>query len=340
MSVTIYSIAKKCGVSTTTVSKVFNNTGKISAETTKLIKETAKEMGYSPRGSARFIAGGRKYSRLIGVILEVNENKGISHELFSKILNSFRVEAEKENYDICFISRNNKNATYINKIESHGCSGVFLLSALDKVSRIKELKEINIPTVVFDVTKANLTISSDNANSIEKMVDYLVSLGHKRIVFVSPDDSEVSSARRQGFINGIKNNNIEFDERMIVRAPYFKFGSAKLATDLALNSGIKPTAIMYPDDYNAINAIPYLNSLGYKVPKDISITGFDGIDVANIMRPAITTIRQDASYIGMEAAKMLLDAIENDENKVVHKIVPSHIVKGESTRNILDEEEK
>ncbi|MCR4562560.1 MAG: LacI family transcriptional regulator [Bacilli bacterium] len=340
MGATIYDIAKKCHVSTTTVSKVFNKAGKISKETTELILKTAEEMGYSPRASARFIAGGSKYSNLIGVLLEINENKGISHELFSKILNSFRIEAEKFNYDICFISKGSKNASYINKIESRGCSGVFCLCALDKKARVEELEKNNIPVVAFDYGTSALSISSDNTESIERMVTHLVNLGHRRIVYVSPDDTEVTTDRRQGFINGLKKNNIELDPRMIVKAPYFSEGSAKMGTDLALASGINPTAIMFPDDYSAINAIPYLRELGYRVPKDISVTGFDGIDVCSLMKPTITTVMQDAKEIGREAAKMLLSAIETGDKEKIHKIIPSTIMEGESVRNILDEEEK
>lgn len=340
MGVTIYDIAKKCHVSTTTVSKVFNNSGKISKETADLIKKTAEYMGYSPRASARFIAGGKKYSRLIGVLLEINENKGISHELFSKILNSFRIEAEKSNYDICFISKGNKSTTYINKIESRGCCGVFCLCALDRVARIEEIEKNNIPVVAFDFSKSKLSISSDNTESVERLVDYLVSLGHRRFAYIAPDDSEVTLTRKEGFLRGLKKNNIPFDERMIIKAPYFSEGSAETGTDLALNSGINPTVIMYPDDYSAISAIPYLRKLGYKVPHDISVTGFDGIEVGLLMKPTITTVSQDTKTIGREAAKMLLEAIENEDNKVIHKIIPSQVVKGESTKNILDEEDK
>lgn len=342
MSATINDIAKKCHVSTATVSKVFNNTGKISVETTKLIKDTAKEMGYFPRASARFIARGRKYSKLIGVYLEINDNKGISHELFSKILNSFRIEAEKSNYDICFISRGNKNVSYMNKIESHGCCGVFCLCALDKEERITELEKNNIPVVAFDYTEAKLSVTSNNQESVGEMVDYLVSMGHKRIVYVYPDEADISKNRYQGFVEALKRNNIEFDPRMVVKASYFTEKSAETATDLALKSGINPTVIMYPDDYTAINAIPYLKKLGYKVPKDISVTGFDGIDVVSIMRPKITTIRQDTEQMGVAAAKLLLNAIENEKelNENTCKIIPSKLMKGESVKCLLDEEGK
>ena len=341
MGTTIYDIAKKCHCSTTTVSKVFNNSGKISEEKAKLIRKTAEEMGYTPNASARFVAGGAKLSRLLGVILQINEDKGLGHELFSRILNSFRMEAEKQGYDICFLSRLDDDSpySYLNKLESRGCSGVFALSARIKEKKIQELYQSDIPVVSFDYDKGKSSISSNNEESVAELVNYLVKLGHRRICYVHPDDSELCLKRKEGFILGLKQNNIPFDERMVVSAPFFSEGSAQIATDKALASGINPTAIMYPDDYCAINAIPYLRSLGYKVPRDISITGFDGIEVASIMRPSITTIGQDAKALGREAARLLLAQIENPKVINKHIVIPAHLQKGESTRDITKEDE-
>jgi len=133
---------------------------------------------------------------------------------------------------------------------------------------------------------------------------------------------------------GLKRNNIAFDERMIVYGPYYCKDSAKIATDNALKSGLEPTVIMYPDDYTAISAIPYLRSLGYHVPSDISVTGFDGVEIATVMRPSIATIKQDTDEIGKSAARLLLEAIKYHSTTEQHVVVPSTIFKGESVKFI------
>ena len=133
---------------------------------------------------------------------------------------------------------------------------------------------------------------------------------------------------------GLQMNDIEFDPRMIIEAPYYCKDSAQIATDKALGSGINPTAIMYPDDYTAIAAIPYLRKLGIHVPRDISITGFDGIDIGEVMRPSITSIKQSTHEIGKKCAELLLKQIDNIEIIEQKHIVPAAIFKGESVAKI------
>lgn len=333
---TISDIAKKCHCSTTTVSKVLNGSGNISDVKKKEILEAARELKYVRNNSARTLASSSKSSSLIGIILHINEDKSITHELFSNILNYFRIEMEKNGFDICFIRHLEEDSPYEYEdyIASKGVDGVFILSASIDLKKIQNLINSHIPFVGFDLPSAKYNISSDNKEAVAHMVDYLVSLGHRRICYISPKDVGVASIRTEGFIEGLKRNNIAFDERMIVRAPFYSNGSAKSATDKSFASGINPTAIMYPDDYTAISAIPYLRSLGKKVPRDISITGFDGVEVASVMRPEITTSKQDVKNIGIEAAKLLLKQIKKETIDNPCIVVKTSLQKGESAIKI------
>ena len=333
---TISDIAKRCHCSTTTVSKVLNNSGNISLEKKREILEAARELKYVRNNSARTLASSNKSSNLIGIILHISEDKSITHELFSNILNYFRIEMEKNNFDICFIRQLEEDSAYEYEdfINSKGIDGVFILSASMELQKIRNLLASDVPVVGFDLPIAKYNISSNNKEAVASMVDYLVSLGHKQICYVAPKDFGVARVRKEGFLEGIKCNNIPFDERMIVVAPFYSSESAKIATDKALSSGIEPTAIMYPDDYTAISAIRYLRSLGKKVPLNISITGFDGVEVASVMRPEITTSSQDFKNIGIEAAKLLLKQINKEEIKEPHVVVKTTLLKGESARKI------
>lgn len=336
MAATIYDIAKACNCSTTTVSKVLNNTGSISPEKTKEILKVAKKLGYMRSHSARSLASSNHSSNLIGVYLHINDEQSITHELFSKIINSFRIEVEKCGYDICFIKNINNDEKYGYKdmLAARGIDGTLVLSTQAKSQKLLDFLGSDLPIVTFDVFEAKYCISSTNEKSVEEMVDYLVSMGHKRICYVCPDDSGVSLSRKEGFLKGLKKNNIPFDERMIIRAPYYSSDSAKLATELVLASGFNPTVIMYPDDYTAIASIPYLRKNGYHVPRDMSITGFDGIDIGAVMRPSLTTTVQSTQEIGKKAAELLLNQINNKEIKEQNPIVPTKIFKGESVAKI------
>ena len=336
MAVTIYDIAKRCNCSTATVSKVLNHAGRISKEKRKEILDVCKELGYVGSESARALASNSRSSHLIGVLLHINEDKSITHELFSGILNSFRVKMEEEGYDICLLRHISDDDTidYSSLIASRGINGVFILSTSDDERKAVELINEDIPTVGFDIDRSKYNVVSNNKESVAELVDYLVSLGHTRFAYVTPGNHGVALERLNGFKLGLERNNIKFDERMVINAPYYCEESAKIATDKALGSPLKPTVIMYPDDYTAISAIPYLRSLGYKVPKDISITGFDGIEVASVMRPSITTIKQNQTLLGEEAATMLLKLINKEEIIETTKIIDSSIVRGESTQKI------
>lgn len=340
MTATIYDIAKKCHCSTTTVSKVLNNTGNISPQKTKEILKVAKELGYMRSHSARSLASSNHSSNLIGVYLHINEDQSITHELFSKIINSFRIEVEKSGYDICFIRNisDEEKYSYESLLMSRGIDGALILSTQTITNKLNELVKSDIPLVTFDVINSKYCISSNNEQSVINMVDYLVSLGHERICYVCPEKSGVSEDRKNGFIKGLKKNNIPFDERMIVNGPYFGKDSALIATENALSSGINPTVIMYPDDYTAISAIPILRKKGYHVPRDMSITGFDGVDIGAVMRPSLVTTVQNTAEIGKNAAKLLLKQINNNEIEEKNIIIPTSLFKGESVSRINKED--
>lgn len=334
--VTIYDIAKKCECSTTTVSKVLNNSGKISESKKKLILDTAKSMGYVASQSARSLARSSKSSNLIGVMLNVSEDRSMTHEMFSNILNSFRIEMEKYGYDICFLRtlKDDDYVSYETLIKSRGIDGLFVLSIEETNPKVKKLLEQDIPYVAFDMEYVSPMISSNNKEIVAQMVDYLISQGHTKICYVRPHLYGVSKYRYKGFLLGLERNNIPFDERMIVEAPYYSKDSAQIATDKALASGINPTVIMYPDDYTAISAITYLRKLGKKVPDDISITGFDGIELAKAISTPLTTIKQDTDKIGKLAAQTLLKRLKRNNDVEPHTIVDAEFIIGDTVKNI------
>ena len=143
------------------------------------------------------------------------------------------------------------------------------------------------------------------------MVDYLVSKGHKKIIYINPDDdSPVTKGRLKGFKDGLKRNNIEFDERFIQNGTYYTKDSGRIAVENAINSGVDFTAIMLPDDYTAVCSIRYIKEYEKKTGRKISYTGFDGVEVTEILSKPITTIKQDTELIGIEAAKILLNEIK------------------------------
>lgn len=324
--VTIYDIAKKCNCSYTTVSKVFNNTGAISEKKKQEIFAAAKELGYIPNSTARSLA--TKKSHIIGVILHNFEDRGITHELFSRILNSFRIEAEKNGYDILLISQNHES--YLMSCKSRAIDGVFVMCCDYSLEKSKELINGEIPFVCFDNNDVPNSVQSDNKEAIAKMVDYLVSKGHRNIMYINPDDNApVTRSRLEGYKLGLERNNIEFDSRFIQKGSYFHEGASKLNVENVINSGVDFTAIMFPDDYSAIGAAKYLKQYEKEKGIKISYTGFDGVEVTEILASTVTTIKQNTKLIGETAAKILLNEIEGKKTKKA-TYIPTIINEGET----------
>lgn len=324
--VTIYDIAKKCNCSYTTVSKVFNNTGAISEKKKKEIFAAAKELGYVPNSTARSLA--TKKSNIIGVILHNFEDRGITHELFSRILNSFRIEAEKNGYDILLISQNHES--YLMSCKSRAIDGVFVMCCDYSLEKSKELMNGEIPFVCFDNNDVPNSVQSNNKEAIAGMVDYLVSKGHRNIMYINPDDNApVTRSRLEGYILGLERNNIKFDPRFVQKGSYFHEGASKLNVENVINSGIDFTAIMFPDDYSAIGAAKYLKQYEKEKGIKISYTGFDGVEVTEILASSVTTIKQNTKLIGETAAKILLNEIEGKKTKKA-TYIPTIISEGDS----------
>lgn len=336
MATTIWDIAKRCNCSTTTISKVFNNKGSISKGKREEILRVSEELGYVRSESARSLASKAKKTNLIGIILHINENKSITHELFSGIINAFRIEMEKENYDICFL-RNVKEEgriDYNSLVNVRGISGVLVLSANENDKKVAKLLESDVPCVTFDMPTYANNVSSNNEESVREMVSYLVKQGHRRIVYAYPKETGVAEERKKGFVEGIRENGLELDENMIIKGSYYYEGSAKEITERILASNYKPTAIMYPDDYTAISAITYLKNNGHRVPGEISVTGFDGVEISSLIRPSLVTIKQDTKAIGQKAAEVLLGQINKKSEKENKIEIKTTLIKGDSVKKI------
>lgn len=328
--VTIYDVAKKCNCSYTTVSKVFNNTGSISEKKRQEILSVAKELGYVPNSIARSLA--TKKSNTIGILLHNFEDRGITHELFSKILNAFRIEVENNGYDILFLSQHHDD--YLVSCKTKSIDGVFVLCCDYSLDKTHKFLNGDIPYVCFDDSEVPNSVQVNGREAVAQMVDYLASKGHSKIIYINPDDnSPVTVGRLNGFKDGLTRNNIEFDERMVQKGSYYAKDSGKIAVENAINSGLEFTAIMFPDDYTAVSATRYIRDYEKKEGRRISYTGFDGVEVTEILSKPITTIKQDTNLIGVEAAKILLNEIKG--NKATSPtFIPISIYEGKTVTQI------
>ncbi|MCF0117136.1 MAG: LacI family DNA-binding transcriptional regulator [Bacilli bacterium] len=302
-------IAEKCGCSVATVSKALNNSKELSQATIDLVNKVAKEMGYIPNGSARSLKQKRTYS--IGILFVDNTSSGLQHEFFSMILDSVKVTCEKAGYDITFL-KNDTRMTYLEHARYRGVDGVIIASVNFHDPQVVELVQSEVPTVTIDYVYNNATaIMSNNAEGMEQLVDFVLSKGHKRVAFIHGEGTEVTQKRIAGFYKSLKTHGIEVTQDMVIESDYHNPKAVGRITKNLMSSELKPTCIFYPDDISLLGGITALNQLGYQIPDDISVVGYDGISLSRYMRPMFTTYVQNTEEIGRLAASKLIERIEN-----------------------------
>lgn len=324
---TIYDIAKKSGFAPATVSKALNNYSGVNEESKNKILAVAKEMGYQPNSAARALRTSKSYS--IGVVLGLDGKVGVNQLLLMNILNSFQDYVEKKGYDIILLTKSKtKHGTYsyYDHINKRHVDGVLVFGNYYK-EEIKELLSLSIPVVGFDYigTKIN-GVTSDSYDKYFALTEKLIELGHRNIVFFYGKQNIITEERIKGFKDALDKHSIPFDESLLVETGYYDSEANHMATLEVLKRENPPTAILYPDDYSSLGGFSALEQLGLSIPNDVSIAGFDGIEIVRTTYPPLTTVKQDTNAIGLQLAKDLLKQIGGNSEMKSIKVVKSELI--------------
>jgi DNA-binding LacI/PurR family transcriptional regulator len=327
-------IADRCKVSVATVSKALNNRGDVSKETKERICQTAKELGYLPNSSARALKTKRTYN--LGVLFVDEAHSGLTHSYFSHVLDSFRLEAEEEGYDITFISRHaGKNTlSYYEHSRYRGVDGVAVACVDFEAEEVKELVNGDIPVVTIDyLFDGRCCVLSDNVNGMGELVRYIIEQGHEKIAYIYGGDSSVTRDRLGSFWGTMKRFGIPIRNEYILEGVYHAPDVSAELTEKLLSLKDRPTCIIYPDDFSCIGGINVIESRGLSIPDDISVAGYDGQRIAHVLEPKITTYKQNTGELGRIAAKRLIELIENPNSALIEQIVvKGELIRGRSVR--------
>ncbi len=332
--VSMKDIAEKCSVSVATVSKALNDHRDIGEDTKKYIKETAERLGYYPNSSARALK--TKKSLNLGVLFVDEGRSGLTHDYFAKVLDSFKRVSEVSGYDITFINATSQKMTYLEHSRYRGVDGV-VIACVDFDDRdVIDLVNSDLPVVTIDhVFDNRISIVSDNIGGMCALVGYVHSLGHERIAYIHGDDTAVTRNRVASYYNSLRELGIEADENLTIASAYRNPKLAAKYTKQLLSMKKRPTCILYPDDYSAIGGLNAIEEAGLTVPDDISVVGYDGLYVSQIIRPKLTTYEQNSEEIGRVAAKSLIKLIRDPKSTLIDKIlIPGRIIEGGSVKKI------
>lgn len=334
--VSMKDISLRCGVSVATVSKAINNHSDIGEETKKRIRETAKEMGYFPNSSARALKTNRTYN--LGVLFVDEAQSGLTHDYFANVLDSFKVTAEKKGYDITFINCNkeHQNMSYLEHSKYRGVDGVVIACVDFDDPEVQELIASDIPVVTIDHIFDNRTaVVSDNVKGIRDLITYIYEMGHRKIAYIHGADSSVTQNRLGSFYRTLDELGVDVPDEYIKEGVYRDPVSASSLTKELLELKDRPTCILYPDDYSCIGGINAIKEKKLVIPDDISVAGYDGINIAKVLEPKITTIEQDTKTLGKRAAESLINEIEKPKTALIERLViQGKVLPGDSIRKI------
>ena len=335
--VSIKDIAKRCGVSTATVSKALNGQPDIGEETRERILHLADELGYMANATARALKTNRSYN--IGVLFVDPMHGGLAHEFFSTVLDGIRSEAEKHGYDITFINRNvgSRQTSYLQHCRYRGVDGVVIASADFTDPMILELVQADLPVVTIDHLFNNrIAVVSDNRKGMDALVRYVAARGHRKLALIHGEMTSVTQSRMTGFHRACEELGIRVPDRWIRQGVFHDSKSCCALTKELLRGEDRPTCIFFPDDYSCIGGLNAIHEMGLRVPEDISAVGYDGIPLSRIMSPVLTTWRQDTEALGTVAAAKLIELIEHPRTAILDRvIVEGRLQEGGSVENLL-----
>lgn len=334
--ITIRDVAKKAGVSVSTVSRAFNNYGDISESTRDAILKISNELGYKPNIVAKSLSSSRHYR--VGMLVENYDTSGMLNPLVFEILLSFRDAVSKQDYEIVLLpttSENQKQESLEKLFNEKKIDGAFIMGLKTTDEYYRELKTIKYPCVLYDVSIDNSMVSSvgvDNIKGAFLAVEHLIKLGHKRIAFIDGHkEAEVSYERLDGYYLALNRYGIPIDNSLVEYSDFSDKG-AEQSVEKLLKDHKEFTAVFCASDLMAAGAINMLSNLGYLVPDDISVVGFDDIFIAQYLNPKLTTIRQNRAKIGQSAANVLISMVSGQE--IGRVMVDPELIVRDSTRMI------
>lgn len=332
--VSMKDIAQRCGVSVATVSKALNGQPDIGEETRSRIEAVAKELGYMTNAAARALKTNRTYN--LGVLFVDERRSGLSHEYFSSMLESFKVEAEAHGYDITFINRNvgGRHSSYLQHCLYRGVDGVVIACVDFTDPRVQELVESSLPLVTIDhVFNNRLAVVSDNSAGLEELVRYVYGKGHRKIAFLHGERTTVTHNRLTGFYRACEELGLQIPPEYVRECVYHDPDRCAQVTRELLALPERPTCIIFPDDFSYIGGLNVLNEAGLRIPEDISTVGYDGIHLAKVLR--LTTYSQNVEQMGKIAAERLISLIERPKTTLIDRImVPGGLLEGTSVKEI------
>lgn len=334
--VTIHDIAKILKISASTVSRALSDHPRISVDTKKRVKALAKKLGYQPNIVASNLRVGK--TNTVGIVVpRINRN------FFSNVIGGFEDVVSNAGYRMMITQTTedyNKEVENIKALINARVDGIIVsLSAGTKeYNHFKLVQRNGIPLIFFDRATDNIESSKvviDDLDGGYNAVSHLISQGCKRIAhFGGPENLNIYSNRKKGYINALKNGNIDIKDYYIIDDVITK-DKGNTACRYLMNLKDKPDAIFAASDFSALGAMVYLKENGYKIPEDVALVGFANEPFTSLIKPGLTSVDQHSNEMGIEAAKLFLGEVKHDPTSTICRdviIKPDLIIRKSSLK--------
>ena len=331
---TIRDVAREAGVSIATVSRFFHGGANILPETKERVQQAIDRLDYHPNRLAQQFRTQATHNVLV-VVPE------LGNAFYSDIIAGIESVANAHSYSVFIMDSHGSSAKEARSLEllsQKMVDGIITFSASlpqEEIERVAAQFPIVVACRYFDTqTLPNVTI--DNAKATKDMVNYMLNLGHKRICYLAgPSDILLYRDRVNGYTAALKERGIPLDENLILHCAPSIQGGYDVINAAINDSRLHFTAVVASGDSMAIGAMRALQSHGYQVPGDISVAGFDDIELSALISPTLTTVRQPKRQIGVRSMEKLLEVIAGNTPAVNREILPYELVIRESSGNFV-----
>jgi LacI family transcriptional regulator len=328
---TIEEIAKKAGVSRSTVSRVINDDPNVKDQTRERVMEVVTSHNYVPSRAARKLAGGR--TGVIGLVIPIGVSRLFVEPFFPSLIQSVTNRCNTTNRSVMFwLGEPDYERRMINQILGNDLlDGVIVSSLRDEDPIVAALSLSEIPFVLVgryrNDAKVNF-VDIDNQGAARTAVNYLIQIGRKKIATITGvSDMIVSKDRLEGYRLALKKAGIPFDPSLVVDGGFIEDGGYSAMGRLFPQN---PDAIFAASDAMAVGAIRFLKEHGKRVPEDVAVIGFDDAPFALGHQPALSTVHQPIAQLGAQAVDLLVELIENNHAEPTNRILSSDLLIRES----------
>jgi LacI family transcriptional regulator len=322
--VTSRDVALACGVSQSTVSRVLTGDRRISPLTKAKVEKAVKELGYRPNTAARNLITRR--TQTMGVVVA-----DITNLAYPFIVNELYQVFGKLGYSALLFDQKiaGQSENPLGPFLSHSVDGLLFLSATLESGLSEATAEQRVPAVFLNRhTEDDLhdRVVSDNSSGGRAVANLLVDLGHTRIGLISgPADTSTARERDFGFTTELERRGVPLDPTLHRRGPYGHDAGLSAMRELLTHEPL-PSAVFCGNDVIAFGALDAADELGFAVPGQVSVVGFDDIPIAGWRRMNLTTVRQPLPEMARTAAEMLVDRVDNLDAPTVSRVFPTNVV--------------